>query len=509
MVYAQSPLTRFCHVADSLPVLVWMAGTDKLCTWFNAAWLQFVGRTMEQEIGNGWAENVHADDFNRCLETYVTSFDARLAFRMEYRRRHRTGDYRWILDEGIPQYDESGEFVGYIGCCLDITDQKRTEAELGRRLERERRITQILQSAFLPPFLPKVEGIEFQAHYRSAEAEAQLGGDWYDAFALRNGRIALSIGDIFGHGLDAAGAMVRLRETLRAVTGFIDDDPATILQHADRAFQQSHPEVVASAIFAIYDPATRRIRIANAGHPPPALVRKGRASLMEAGDILLGISSQSAFSISEHRLETGDCLILYTDGLIEIERDVVLGERAFLRALEQAPIDAEAVVRNITRDKQQDDVAMLVLSIFGGNQDASWRFEADDASSAQHARDSFSAHLRQRDLSPEAIDAAILVFGELVANVVRHSPGPIEVELYWQQTELLIYVRDRGPEFSVRDPVLPSDPMSEGGRGLFLVGNYAASQTVARRFGGGNEVCVRLQLNERDRTQAARSAGAI
>lgn len=496
MIHAESPLARFYRVADSLPVLVWMSGTDKLCTWFNSAWLKFVGRTMDQEIGNGWAENVHTEDFNRCLETYVASFDARLAFRMEYRLRHHSGDYRWILDEGIPQYDASGEFIGYLGCCLDITDQKHTEAELQRRLERERRVTQILQSAFLPPFLPKVEGIEFQAYYRSAEAEAQLGGDWYDAFALRSGRIALSIGDIFGHGLDAAGAMIRLRETLRAVTGFIDDDPAAILKHADRAFQQSHPEVVASAIFAIYDPATRRIRIANAGHPPPILVRKGTASLLEPGNILLGISSQSEFSISEHRLETDDFFILYTDGLIEIERDVVLGEREFLRVLEHAPIDAETVVRTITRDKQQDDVAMLVLCVAGKSQEASWRFEADDASSAQHARDAFSAHLRQRGLSSEAIDAAVLVFGELVANVVRHSPGPIEIELYWEQSELLIYVRDRGPEFSAGEPALPSDPMSEGGRGLFLVGTCAALQAVSRRFGGGNEICVRLQVRE-------------
>lgn len=498
----QQALARFYRVADSLPVLIWISGVDKLCTWFNRAWLDFVDRTMEQEIGNGWSENVFAEDLDRCVETYVDSFEARRPFRMEYRLRHHTGAYRWILDEGIPLYDATDEFAGYIGCCLDITDQKRTETELQRLLERERRVTQILQSAFLPPFLPKVKGIEFQAYYRAAEAEAQLGGDWYDAFVLRDGRIALSIGDVFGHGLDAAGAMVRLRETLRAVTGFIDNDPATILQLADRAFQKSHPEVVASAIFAIYDPATRRILMANAGHPRPALVRNGTATLIGTGDILLGISSQSAFSISEHRLEKDDFFILYTDGLIEIERDVVLGEREFLRVLEEMPIDAESIVQKIAGDKQQDDVAILVLSVVAPNQDPSWRFQADDASSAEHARNAFLAHLRQRGLSAEEVHAAVLVFGELVANVVRHAPGPIEIELYWPESELIIYVRDRGPEFMAAVPALPSDPMSEGGRGLFLVGNFAASQTVTRRFGGGNEVCVRLALADEQRVQS-------
>jgi PAS domain S-box-containing protein len=110
-----------------------MSGTDKLCYYFNKGWLEFVGRTLEQEMGNGWAENVHPDDFDRCLQIYVSSFDARRAFEMEYRMRHHSGQYRWILDCGVPRYAPDGTFEGYVGGCLDIHDKKEA-AEVRQRL---------------------------------------------------------------------------------------------------------------------------------------------------------------------------------------------------------------------------------------------------------------------------------------------------------------------------------------------------------------------------------------
>ena len=115
---------RFRVITDASPTMVWMSGTDKLCYYFNKVWLDFVGRTLEQESGNGWAENVHADDLERCLQIYVSNFDARRPFEMEYRMRHYTGQYRWILDRGVPRHAPDGTFEGYVGACLDIHDQK-------------------------------------------------------------------------------------------------------------------------------------------------------------------------------------------------------------------------------------------------------------------------------------------------------------------------------------------------------------------------------------------------
>jgi PAS domain S-box-containing protein len=113
---------RFRIVADAAPVLIWMAGMDKLCTFFNKPWLEFTGRSLEQEMGNGWAEGVHPDDLQRCLKIYTEAFDARKPFVMQYRLRRYDGEYRWISDQGVARYDSNGKFSGYIGSCVDITD---------------------------------------------------------------------------------------------------------------------------------------------------------------------------------------------------------------------------------------------------------------------------------------------------------------------------------------------------------------------------------------------------
>jgi PAS domain S-box-containing protein len=130
---------RFQLMADTAPVLIWVAGLDKLCNWFNKVWLEFTGRSMEQEMGNGWAQGVHPDDFQQCLGTYVGAFDARQAFSMEYRLRRADGAYRWILDNGVPRFDAQGQFTGYIGSCIDITELQnaREAAEAASRAKSE------------------------------------------------------------------------------------------------------------------------------------------------------------------------------------------------------------------------------------------------------------------------------------------------------------------------------------------------------------------------------------
>jgi PAS domain S-box-containing protein len=127
--------TRFRTMLDAAPVMIWMSDTDRLCTFFNKRWLDFTGRTLEQEMGNGWSEGVHPDDFERCLNVYVSSFDARKDFTMEYRLRRRDGVYRWILDTGVPQEDVDGTFLGYVGSCVDISDRRQAEEKFRSALE--------------------------------------------------------------------------------------------------------------------------------------------------------------------------------------------------------------------------------------------------------------------------------------------------------------------------------------------------------------------------------------
>lgn len=121
--------TRFRTMADQAPVLLWMSGTDSTCDFFNQSWLDFTGRTMDDEIGIGWAEGVHPEDLSRCLDTYIEAFNARVPFEMEYRLRRHDGVYRWVLDRGAPRFAPDGGFAGFIGSCVDITDRREMEDE--------------------------------------------------------------------------------------------------------------------------------------------------------------------------------------------------------------------------------------------------------------------------------------------------------------------------------------------------------------------------------------------
>ncbi len=121
---------RFRLVADSAPVMIWMSGTDKLCTYFNKPWLDFTGRSIDRELGNGWAEGVDPKDLQRCLVTYEHAFDRREAFRMEYHLRRHDGEFRWVLDMGVPRFNPDGSFAGYIGSCIDVTEHRRAEEQL-------------------------------------------------------------------------------------------------------------------------------------------------------------------------------------------------------------------------------------------------------------------------------------------------------------------------------------------------------------------------------------------
>jgi PAS domain S-box-containing protein len=124
--------SRFQMMADTAPVLIWMTGTDSLCNYFNKPWLEFTGRSMEQEVGIGWTEGVHPDDVQGCFDGFLPAFHARKPFRMEYRLRRADGEYRWVIESGIPRYTGDAEFAGYIGSNIDITDLKRAEQERER-----------------------------------------------------------------------------------------------------------------------------------------------------------------------------------------------------------------------------------------------------------------------------------------------------------------------------------------------------------------------------------------
>jgi PAS domain S-box-containing protein len=153
---------RFRLMADAAPVMLWMSGPDAACTFFNRRWLDFRGRSLDQESGEGWTEGVHRDDVQRCMNTYLTAFYARQDFSMEYRLLTVTGDYRWVIDTGVPRYEPDGAFAGYIGSAVDITDRRPQAVSAIPLTPREQQVLVLIADGKSTKEIAAVLGISYK-----------------------------------------------------------------------------------------------------------------------------------------------------------------------------------------------------------------------------------------------------------------------------------------------------------------------------------------------------------
>jgi PAS domain S-box-containing protein len=201
---------RFRLVADSAPVMIWMSGTDKLCTYFNKPWLDFTGRSIDRELGNGWAEGVNPEDLQRCLDIYTQSFDRREAFRMEYRLRRHDGEFRWLLDIGVPRFNPDQSFAGYIGSCIDVTDQKRAEEQLRQAQADLARVTRVVAMGELVAAIAHEVNQPLTAIVTNGSFSLrELQGDTPNLDELRT-----AIAEIVNDGTRASAVISRIRSAL-------------------------------------------------------------------------------------------------------------------------------------------------------------------------------------------------------------------------------------------------------------------------------------------------------
>ncbi len=240
-----------------------------------------------------------------------------------------------------------------------------------RLYERERRVAALLQAAQLPERLPEIAGVRLSAKYVAASDDAKIGGDWFDAFALPDGRLVLTIGDVMGHGLKSVATMGAMRRSLRGIAAVVQD-PAAMLDAASATLRLDGGEEVVTACVAVFDPPTGRLAYASAGHPPPLLRDpEGSTVWLHAPELPLGLRPRDSVRSSSVALRPGSTVVLYTDGLVEIERDILTGERRLLTALDDtAPDDADlasTVVGAIvpTGGSTSDDIAILTLRYDG------------------------------------------------------------------------------------------------------------------------------------------------
>lgn len=236
--------------------------------------------------------------------------------------------------------------------------------ELRVLYENEKRIADALQEAFLPKGLPSAPGVELRGAYIPASLRAQVGGDWYDAFELPDKRIVFSIGDVAGHGLEAAVAMSRARQAILAAA-LEEPDPASVLQRANAAILlQAGPMV--TAICGFIDVAGERIVYATAGHPAPVLARPGStATFLPQRGYPLGLFGQVEYETFVAEVAAGDLIVFYTDGVVESERDILLGETRLLEAAARAVTADDPALflydATIGAGPSPDDVAILTV----------------------------------------------------------------------------------------------------------------------------------------------------
>jgi PAS domain S-box-containing protein len=353
-----------------------------------------------------------------------------------------------------------------------------------RLYERQREVARTLQASFLPAALPQTAEVAFDGVYAPGTYDLTVGGDWYDALAYDEDLLGFSIGDVAGHGLEAAVTMGKMRQTFRALA-VVERDPALALASADSVLRREHPDVFVTAFTATFERATRLLRYANAGHPPPYVRRPdGTLERLEAAGVPLGLASFELLATQRRTLGHGDLLVAFTDGLIETTRDIETGEREVARALVHPAFalcsQPAALLRTLVVPREpDDDVAILTVRAGDG---PDWILDANDSFAARAAREAFVARLVAAGVDDDARLAAEVVFGEVIGNVARYTPGRVDLRLRRDERGFVLAALDRGPGF-VWNAAPPRDEFAESGRGLFLIETLARAVS-AEHFAG-------------------------
>ncbi len=361
--------------------------------------------------------------------------------------------------------------------------------------DRTYRVADRLQRALLPESFPRVPGTEFHAAYRPASDEAEIGGDWYDAFALPDGRIAVSMGDVAGHGLEAATVMGEIRQAMRT-TAVGEHSPAAVLEHINSVINLRKSIGMVTAIFGYYQPQTRELTYAVAGHPPPVLtIIDGFSGLLPGGGMPLGVETQIQAKDWIIALPPRSCVVFYTDGMTEHSRDVIAGERQLIecsiRAFEMDPENPALALQERIFDAtvNRDDAAALTLSCSDGSLPDEVCFSAVTLA-APIARSFLHRFCDSAGVSNSQRFSLITAAGEAIANAVEHayrgdSPGDLFLRMHADDAALTVEVEDHGRwrPFQRRD---------ERGRGIVLMHEL---MDHVRITSAQNKTVIRLVMN--------------
>jgi PAS domain S-box-containing protein len=499
---AQTRERELMAIAEALPQLVWCTDSHGKPVYFNAAWNAYTGADPATLREHGLRLVTHPEDQERAKSRWISAHRGGSIFEAECRLRRADGSYHWFITRAAPLTNSEDRIVRWFGTCTDIDEQKRAHESLERRYEIAHRVSEAFQEASLPATLPTVPGVCFSALYRPGRHEALIGGDWYDALRLLDGRVVISIGDVAGSGLGAAITMVGMRQAIRGAAQ-IHADPVAILEAADRTLRQDSPDRMVTAFVGVYDPVTRSLHYAGAGHPPPLMRRRdGTVIELRAPGLPLGVRRKGDTEPGDIVLESGSTLVLYTDGLIESTHDVIAGIRQLRETvthIDRAAKDAfaEHIAGSALAGGANDDVAILTLSLEAEPDDARyrrWTFDCEDKFAAREVHHAFVASLVAGGANDDQTRDAEVVFSELLGNVVRHARGVCDIVLDATGTLPVLSILDHGRGMTYAAH-LPADAFAESGRGLYIVRALTADFNASRRPGGGTHARAVLHVD--------------
>jgi PAS domain S-box-containing protein len=315
-----------------------------------------------------WVEALHPDDRAAC----IARVERALAHPGPYELLHRTtwpdGSVHVIECRGTVLVDDEGNPTGTTGVAVDVTDRERRESAVHDALAHERHVVRTFQQALLPRRLPQVPGVRVAARYRAAEVVVGVGGDWYVVVALDDGRLALAVGDVTGHGIEAVAEMAVARFSLRALA-LTEPRPDVVLDRLNKTVKTFEGDTMITALYGVLDPHEHTWTYASAGHMPSVL-RQGSGSacfLDDQPDPPLGFAE--SFRSRSVKLSDDASLLLYTDGLVERRGEpITAGLSRLQEACSNAPRDADAfgahvLTKMLGESRSDDDVALLAVSL--------------------------------------------------------------------------------------------------------------------------------------------------
>lgn len=361
--------------ADALPVLVMMSDPNGVVNYFNRAWYEYTGQArFERDVSEEWRNYIHPADVPMVGAAWYAAMQRGDDVEIEYRIRHAaSGEWRWFSAHARALRDASGTIVQWIGTAMEIHEARQGKEALEALYRHQHQVAQTFQQAALPPALPPpIAGMQFDAVYKPSSENMLVGGDWYDAFMLPNGTVAFSVGDVTGHGVEAAVLMSKLRQSFRAITiraaQFQNRDPGSIVASVEEMMLMENGDLIASAFFGILDPERHSLVFSNAGHPPPLLRRRnGSIEELRNGDALLGVLADGRRTSASVDLTDATMLVCYTDGLIEASRSLFEGEARLRNAIEAWPVDqtanrASTLLTKVVQAPASDDIAVFTVA---------------------------------------------------------------------------------------------------------------------------------------------------